>query len=58
MPEMLLVGEAGVLMVAVTGPLMKLQAPVPTLGVLAAMVAVPLETQVDRLLPALAVVGG
>jgi len=55
---MLLVGEAGVVIPGVTGPLIKLQAPVPTLGVLAAMVAVPEETQAESGLPALEVVGG
>lgn len=55
---MLLVAEEGVLIPGVTGPLMKLHAPVPTLGTLAAMVAVPEETQADSVLPALDVVGG
>lgn len=44
-------------MVAVTGPLIWLQAPVPTPGVLAAMVALPAEVQMVWLEPALAVVG-
>lgn len=57
MPVMLLVGEAGATIVALTGPLIWLQAPVPTVAVFAAIVASPDATQVDRLLPALAAVG-
>ena len=44
-------------MVAVTGPLTWLHAPVPTLGVLPAMVALPGLLQMVWLEPALAVVG-
>jgi len=54
---MLVVGEEAVAIVAETGPLIWLHAPVPAPGVLAAMVAEPEEMQVAWLLPAFAVVG-
>ena len=50
--------EPGVVIVGVTGPLMKLQAPAPVLAVLAAIVADPLVAQIVCGLPALAAVGG
>ena len=50
--------EPGVVIVGVTGPLTKLQAPVPVLAVLAAIVADPLVAQIVCGLPALATVGG
>lgn len=49
--------EPGVGMAAVIGPLIWLQAPVPTLGLLAAMVALPEEVQTVWVEPALALVG-
>ena len=52
------VAEPGVVIVGVTGPLMNDQAPVPTEGVFAAIVAVPLVAQMVCGLPALAAVGG
>ena len=57
MPVMPLVAELGVVIVGVTGPLMKLHAPVPVVAVLPAMVAVPLVAQMFWSAPALAVVG-
>ena len=54
---MVVLGDEAVVMVAVTGPLTWLHAPVPTLGVLAAMVALPGEEQMLWVGPALAAVG-
>ena len=51
------VGELALVMVAVLGPLTWVQAPVPTEGVLAAMVTEPTLVQTDCADPALAVVG-
>ena len=51
------VGEAGVVMVPDSGPLNWVQVPAPTLGVFAAMVTVPGFAQIDCGEPAFAVVG-
>ena len=53
----MVVGDEAVVIVAVTGPLTWLQAPVPTLGVLAAMVVLPGAMQMFCVVPALAAVG-
>ena len=45
MPVMVVVREVGVVMVAVLGPLTWVQVPVPVVGLLAAMVALPLVAQ-------------
>lgn len=58
MPVISLVGKVGDAIVALTGPLTWLHAPVPTTAAFAAMVAAPAERQAVRSLPALAVVGG
>ena len=55
-PVIVVVGEDGVVIVAVTGPLICVQVPVPTAGVLPAMVA-ELE-QIVWSGPALEAVGG
>ena len=44
-PVIVVLGAEGVVMVAVTGPLIWVQAPVPTTGVLALMVTEPGEEQ-------------
>jgi hypothetical protein len=52
------VGEPGVTIVAVTGPAVCVHRPVPAVGVLPAIVAVPAETQTVVMFgPAFAVVG-
>jgi hypothetical protein len=53
-----LVAELVVVIVGVAGPLMKLQAPVPLVAVLPAMVAVPAVAQMVWSTPAFATVGG
>ncbi len=58
MPVMPEVAEEGVVIVGVTGPLMKLHAPVPVVAALPAIVAVPDVAQIVCGLPAAAVVGG
>ncbi len=58
MPVMPEVADDGVVIVGVTGPLMKLHAPVPVVAVLPAIVAVPDVAQIVCGLPAAAVVGG
>jgi len=55
---MLVVGEEADTMLAALGPLTCDQEPVPTLGVFAAISAVPTDVQMDCGGPALAVVGG
>ena len=57
MAVMVVVGDEAVVIVAVTGPLSWVQLPAPTLGVLAAMVALPGLAQMVCGGPALAVVG-
>jgi hypothetical protein len=52
------VAELAVVIVGVTGPLMKLQAAAPLVAALAAMVAVPEVAQIDWSTPAFAAVGG
>lgn len=55
---MVVVGEEAETMLAALGPLTCDQAPVPTLAVFAAIVAVPTDVQMDWVEPAFAVVGG
>jgi len=55
---MLVVRDAALVMEAVRGPLIWLQAPVPVAGLLAAIVAVPLEAQMVWSGPAFDTVGG
>ena len=55
---MVVVGDAGVVIDAVTGPLTCVQAPVPTVAVLAAIVAEPGEAHMAWSVPAFAIVGG
>ena len=57
MPVTVVVGEPGAVMVPPAGPLTFVQAPLPTVGVLPVMVAVPLLAQMVWSLPASAGVG-
>ena len=57
-PVTVVVGEDGVVMVGVEGPLMKLHAPVPVVAVFPANVAEPLVAQMFWSAPAFATVGG